>query len=125
MWIKREFEGYLRALARQRPAILLTGSRQTGKTSLFQRLFPKYHYISFDLPRDAEYAETSGENFLADHPPPVILDEIQQAPQLLSSLKKNIDQHRSKMGRFLLTGSHKFALMQGVSESLAGHRPAA
>lgn len=120
MWIYREIEQYLVDLAQKRPAILLTGSRQTGKTSLLTRVFPQHQYISLDLPRDAEEAETSGESFLTKHSPPVIIDEIQQAPGILPYLKRDIDKHRNKNGRIFLTGSQKFPLMQGVSESLAG-----
>jgi uncharacterized protein len=119
VWIPREIAGHLQDAASQRPALLLTGSRQSGKTSLIERTFPSYRYVSLDLPSVAEEAE-SGEGFLARHPPPVILDEVQYAPGLFRYLKHAIDQRRDQPGQFLLTGSQKFALMQGVSESLAG-----
>lgn len=107
-------------LAAQRPAVLLTGARQTGKTSLLERAFPDHRYVSLDLPSVAEEAEQSGESFLAKHPPPVILDEVQYAPRLFRHLKAAIDRDRATNGRYLLTGSQKFSLMQGLSDSLAG-----
>jgi len=119
VWIPREIAGHLELAAKQRPALLVTGSRQCGKTSLLERTFPSHGYVSLDLPSVAEEAE-SGEGFLARHPPPIIVDEVQYAPGLFRYLKHAIDQHRERNGQFLLTGSQKFPLMQGVSDSLAG-----
>ncbi|MCC7383252.1 MAG: ATP-binding protein [Deltaproteobacteria bacterium] len=98
----------------------MTGGRQTGKTSLLARAFPNHHYVTLDVPAVAEAAELSGEAFLAQHRPPLIVDEIQYAPALLRYIKADIDQHRDERGRFLITGSQKFSLMEGVTESLAG-----
>lgn len=100
--------------------IVLTGARQTGKTSTFLRLFPDYGFVSLDLPTEAEQAEKEPERFLQRHPPPVIVDEVQYAPGLFRHLKVAVDAHRSRNGQFLLTGSQKFTLMRSVSESLAG-----
>jgi len=100
--------------------IVLTGARQTGKTSTFLRLFPKYSFVSLDLPTEAEQAEKDPRSFLARHPPPVIIDEVQYAPGLFRHLKAEVDAHRTRNGQFLLTGSQKFTLMKNVSESLAG-----
>ena len=107
-------------MAKQFPAVLVTGARQTGKTSLLRHLFPKASYLSLDLPATAEAARSAAEKLLDRHPPPVIIDEIQYAPALLRHLKARIDRDRKRAGRYLLTGSQVFALMQGVSESLAG-----
>ncbi len=120
MWIERSISTILRLEAGRRPALLLTGVRQAGKTSLLERTFPNHHYVSLDLPALAEQAEVSGSQFLADHPPPVIVDEVQYAPRLFRYLKRAIDDRRGDKGLFLLTGSQKLALMAGVSESLAG-----
>jgi predicted AAA+ superfamily ATPase len=120
MWIEREIEHTLVHLGQQRPVVLLTGARQTGKTSLLKKLFPSYGYVSLDLPRLAEEAEESGSLFLEKYPPPTIIDEIQYAPQLFRYLKHTIDLRRQETGLYFLTGSQKFSLMQGVSESLAG-----
>jgi predicted AAA+ superfamily ATPase len=120
MWVERDFRPVLEQISGQRPVVLLTGCRQSGKTSLLESAFPAHRYVSLDLPLEAERAETSGEAFLAEHAPPVIIDEIQYAPQLLRHIKHEVDRHRDAVGRYLLTGSQKLALMQGVSESLAG-----
>jgi hypothetical protein len=120
MWIPRYIEARLKHSARTRPVIVLTGARQTGKTSTFLHLFPDYAFVSLDLPTEAEQAEKEPERFLQRHPPPVIIDEVPYAPGLFRHLKVAVDAHRSRNGQFLLTGSQKFTLMKNVSESLAG-----
>ncbi len=120
MWIKRDLASTAQTALKERPAVLLTGARQTGKTSLCRHLLPNFNFVSLDLPRLAEEAEHSGETFLEHHPSPLIIDEVQYAPKLFRYLKKVIDENRSKHGLFVLTGSQKFALMEKVSESLAG-----
>jgi uncharacterized protein len=119
-WIQREAGPLVRETALQRPVMLLTGCRQTGKTSLLQHLFPEHTYVSLDLPMTAAEAHESGEDFLNRHPAPVIIDEVQFAPQLLRHIKARVDADRRTMGRYLLTGSQNFAVMEGVTESLAG-----
>jgi hypothetical protein len=106
-------------MVKQFPAVLVTGARQAGKTSILRHLFPQASYLSLDLPANAEAAETAPEKLLNQHAEPVIIDEIQYAPSLLRHLKHRIDENRVP-GRYLLTGSQVFSLMQGVSESLAG-----
>ena len=120
MWIKREISEYLLSLAEKRPSILLTGARQTGKTSLIKKLFINADYVALDLPNRAKEASLSGESFLGKFNKEVIIDEIQYAPGLFPYLKVSIDEKRDWMGRYLLTGSQKFSLMENVSESLAG-----
>lgn len=120
MWIPRAIESSLRRLAATRPVVVLTGARQTGKTSTLRRLFPTHAFVSLDLPSEAEQAEKEPAAFLQRHPPPVILDEVQYAPALFRHLKSVVDGQRDRTGQFLLTGSQKFTLMKGVSESLAG-----
>src|SRR5271156_2021520 len=120
MWISRDVEARLKRSAKTRPVIVLTGARQTGKTSTFRHLFPDYEFVSLDLPTEAEQAEKEPERFLLRHPPPVIIDEVQYAPGLFRHLKVAVDAHRTRNGQFLLTGSQKFTLMKNVSESLAG-----
>jgi len=119
-WIQRDIEATLRTVVPERPVLLVTGVRQAGKTSLLQRVFPEYGYVSLDLPLVAEEADEAGEAFLGRTPPPVIIDEIQYAPGLFRYLKAAVDAKPKAKGRYLLTGSQKFPLMQGVSESLAG-----
>src|SRR5216683_2746207 len=120
MWIPRDLEPRLHRSARTRPVVVLTGARQTGKTSTFRRLFPQHEFVSLDLPTEAEQAEKEPQSFLRQHPAPVIIDEVQYAPGLFRYLKVVVDASRNRHGQFLLTGSQKFTLMKSVSESLAG-----
>lgn len=120
MWITRDVEAHLERSARTRPVIVLTGARQTGKTSTLLRLFPNHAFISLDLPTEAEQAEKEPHNFLGRHPAPTIIDEVQYAPGLFRHLKVAVDANRKRNGQFLLTGSQKFTLMKSASESLAG-----
>ena len=120
MWIRRQIEGRLRHSVKTRPVLVLTGARQTGKTATLRHIFPDYSFVSLDLPTEAEQAEKDPATFLLRHAPPVIIDEVQYAPGLFRHLKAAVDAHRGRNGQFLLTGSQKFTLMTGVSESLAG-----
>lgn len=119
MWIKRKYEKTIRELARQFPVVVLTGARQVGKTALVRKVFPNFSYVSLDVPALAEQAERSPEDFLSAHKEPLIIDEVQYAPSLFRHLKGVVDK-RKVPGRFILTGSQNFSLMQGISESLAG-----
>jgi len=120
MWIARELESRLRHAVQTRPVVVLTGARQTGKTSTLLRLFPDFEFVSLDLPTEAEQAEKEPSLFLKRHPAPVIIDEVQYAPGLFRHLKATVDANRGRNGQFLLTGSQKFSLMKNVSDSLAG-----
>ncbi len=120
MWIRRDIEARLQRSARTRPVVVLTGARQTGKTSTLLRLFPNHGFVSLDLPTEAEQAEKEPQSFLRRHPSPTIVDEVQYAPGLFRHLKVAVDARRTRNGQFLLTGSQKFTLMKSVSESLAG-----
>lgn len=120
MWFDRELKGRIARLAGQFPALVLTGARQTGKTALLRHLFPQASFVSLDLPSAAAQADTAGDEFLRAQPEPLIVDEVQYAPNLFRHLKALIDADRHRMGRFLMTGSQKFQLMQSLSESLAG-----
>jgi predicted AAA+ superfamily ATPase len=119
MWIDRKYEKTLKAMSRQFPAIVVTGPRQVGKTALVRKVFPMADYVSLDLPSVASQAETVPEEFLQRYKSPLIIDEVQYAPSLFRYLKAMIDKERNP-GRFILTGSQNFLLMQGISESLAG-----
>ena len=90
-----------------------------GKTSLVRRVFPELSYVSLDMPAAAAQAEENPQLFLNSHKEPLIIDEIQYAPSLFRYIKVAIDQDKHP-GRFILTGSQNFQLIQGVSESLAG-----
>ncbi len=99
--------------------MVLTGARQAGKTSLVRHLFPRADYVTFDISREAEAARLDPQGFLARHREPLILDEVQYVPAILRYLKVVIDRDR-RPGRFVLTGSQDFSVLQGVTESLAG-----
>ena len=117
---QRDISEQIASLARQFPALVLTGARQTGKTTLLRELFPQHSYVSLDLPSAAELAERAPEQFLAEHPAPALIDEVQYAPKLFRHLKLAIDRNRHQNGAFILTGSQKFVLMKEISDSLAG-----
>ena len=119
MWINRHIEKLLQHRASTRPVVMLTGARQTGKTSLMQRLFPDHGFVSLHLPSEAEQAELDPGSFLARHAPPVIIDEVQYAPGLFRYLKTVVDKDR-RNGSFLLASSQSLTLMGSVSDSLAG-----
>ena len=120
MWIDRYLESLLQDRAATRPVVVLTGARQTGKTSLMRRLFPNHAFVTLDLPSEAEQAERDPASFLARHPPPLLVDEVQYAPGLFRHLKVLVDRERDRPGAFLLTGSQPLTLMNSVSDSLAG-----
>jgi len=116
----RDIADSVRRMARHFPAVVLTGARQTGKTTLLTKLFSRYSYISLDVPAEAQLAEEDPQTFLARHPPPLLVDEVQYAPGLFRHLKVAIDRSREANGQFILTGSQKLNLMREVSDSLAG-----
>ncbi|MEN8149018.1 MAG: ATP-binding protein [Planctomycetota bacterium] len=102
------------------PAVLVTGARQSGKTTLLCEEYGGSHrYVSLERPEVRARAEADPVSFLRENGPPVILDEIQAAPELLHYVKERIDEERTP-GDWLLTGSQSFGLMQGVSQTLAG-----
>lgn len=109
-----------RAASDQFPIMLLTGPRQVGKTTLLQNLAGQdRRYATLDDPTLRELATVDPALFLQRFEPPVLIDEIQYAPQLLPYIKMAVDRQR-KPGLFWLTGSQQFHLMRGVSETLAG-----
>ena len=120
MYLDRRVQTRLQRLTGLFPAVAVSGPRQTGKTTLLKHCFPGFRYVSLDLPSKAEQAERNPDDFLREHPDPLIVDEVQYAPGLFRHLKGAIDQRRHANGRYLLTGSQHFTLMEGVSESLAG-----
>jgi len=102
------------------PAIVVTGPRQSGKTTLLRMLFSKTHrFVSLEDPDVRIRAKEDPLHFLEQYSPPVMIDEIQYVPELLSYIKTRIDEKR-KPGQWLFTGSQNFVLMEGISQSLAG-----
>jgi len=102
------------------PAIVVTGPRQSGKTTLLKMLFAKSHrFVTLEDPNVRMRAKEDPLRFLEQFGPPIIIDEIQYVPELLSYIKTKIDQKR-RPGQWLFTGSQNFVLMHGISQSLAG-----
>lgn len=106
-------------MLKQFPAILVTGARQVGKSTLLKHIAKDYAYLTFDDPLLLEQAKQEPRLFFLNRSGDVILDEVQYAPELFPLLKLEIDKQQ-KNGMFLLSGSQAFELMQNVSETLAG-----
>jgi len=120
MWIERSVSQQLLKASQTRPVVLLTGARQTGKSSLLIRLFSESKYITFDHIQQMESAKESPEHFLSQFQGATVLDEIQYVPELFREIKIFVDKDRMNYGKWMLTGSQRFELMEGISESLAG-----
>jgi len=123
MYIPRLAERAVERLSASFPVVLLTGARQVGKTTMLRHLAaqqqPRRRYVSLDDFAARSLALEDPGLFLQANPPPVIIDEVQHAPDLLAHLKPLADR-ADGMGGWWLTGSQHFPLMRGVSESLAG-----
>ncbi|MFZ4099267.1 MAG: ATP-binding protein [Chlamydiia bacterium] len=121
MFIPRAITERLQRLIAGFPAVLVTGPRQSGKSTLLTRLLPEAKRFVLDRPHDIIQIQQDPEGVLFGHPGrTLLLDEVQNLPFIFPYLKSYIDDHRQEYGRFVLTGSQHFALMKGVSESLVG-----
>jgi predicted AAA+ superfamily ATPase len=119
-YYRRNIEDAVTKAARQFRVLVLTGMRQTGKSTLLQHLFQNTHrYVSLDNPRDLKLAQDDPELFFDEYKEPLIIDEIQYAPQLVPYIKIRADRS-GKKGQFILTGSQQFAMMHNLRETLAG-----
>ncbi|MBP8819728.1 MAG: ATP-binding protein [Syntrophomonadaceae bacterium] len=118
-YIARHAEATIDKAAKMFPVVLITGARQVGKTTLLKHMTGGIPYLTLDDPILLQSAIEEGGSFLKMTPPPVIVDEIQYAPNLFSYIKMSVDESGRK-GQFFLTGSQQFKMMKNVSESLAG-----
>lgn len=119
MYIKRTSEDVIKNLSKQFKVVLVTGARQVGKSTLLKHCDENRNYVSLDDLSERELAINEPKLFLETHKAPLIIDEIQYAPNLLSYIKLVVDKS-DKKGQYWLTGSQQFHLMKNVSESLAG-----
>ena len=120
MYITRKLESKIAELSASFPAIMVTGARQVGKTTLLKHMAePNRAYVSLDTPENRLLAVEAPSAFLQKYTPPVIIDEFQYAPVLLQYIKAYVDEHK-RYGDFWLTGSQSFVSMKNVSESMAG-----
>jgi len=110
----------LKQLAAAFPVVVVSGARQVGKTTLLRHLFPSHDYVVFDPSVDIENARREPELFLDNHRPPLILDEIQYAPELVAAIKRRVDSNVGVNGQYLLTGSQQWQVLKSLTESLAG-----
>lgn len=120
MWIDRHLTKAVTESLASRPVTLVTGARQTGKSSLLLHMLPQVAYVTFDNMLQMEAARTNPHQFLSQFADTVIFDEIQYVPDIFRDLKMHVDRDRHNYGKWIITGSQQFELMQKVGESLAG-----
>lgn len=120
-YISRNLETVVSQLTKEYPIVLLTGPRQVGKTTMLKKLMENTNrgYVSLDDLNARNLAKSDPELFLQLHKPPILIDEVQYAPELFTYIKMHVDKNQNP-GEFWLTGSQVFKLMRGVQESLAG-----
>ena len=119
-FIPRALRAAVLAAGRAFPAVVLTGPRRSGKTTLLRRLFPRAGFVLLEDPDVRARARSDPRALLEELRLPVLFDEIQNAPELFGYIRTRIDRNPREMGRWLFTGSQEAPLMQGVSESMAG-----
>ena len=119
MIIKREIQNELESLMKEYPVVTITGPRQSGKTTLSKSTYPHFNYCNLENPEIRQLAENDPNAFFSRFNCPIIIDEIQRVPQLLSYIQIIVDNEKEN-GMFLLTGSQQLSLGEAVSQSLAG-----
>ncbi|GAB6041636.1 ATP-binding protein [Endothiovibrio diazotrophicus] len=120
MYRHRLLSDRLRRLTDAFPVVVVSGARQVGKTTLLRHLFPDLDYVVFDATQDLENARGEPDLFLKNHPPPLILDEIQYAPEVATAIKRRVDRAEGAAGQYLLTSSQQWQVLRSMAESLAG-----
>ena len=120
-YIKRSLEKVVLNLTNEYPVILITGPRQVGKTTMLKKLMENTDrsYVSLDDLNERELAINDPAMFLQIHKPPILIEEVQYAPELFTYIKLSVDE-KQNLGDFWLTATQMFKLMEGVRESLAG-----
>ncbi|MBZ5610748.1 MAG: ATP-binding protein [Acidobacteriia bacterium] len=119
-FVPRAIENVVREAARRFPAVVVTGPRRAGKTTLLRRLFPHASYVLLEDPDLQARARSDPRALLEDLRLPVVFDEIQNVPELFGYIRTQIDRQPRRKGQWLFSGSQEAPLMQGVSESMAG-----
>ena len=119
MYYRRHIEPVVARIAKRKPVIVLTGARQVGKSTMLKEVYNNINYVSLDHPLVRESAKETPSLFFEINKPPVVLDEIQKAAELLDYIKDIVDASKAK-GQFYLTGSQSIKLMNNVGDSLAG-----
>ncbi len=117
--INRTISTKIKRFAEQYPVVTITGPRQSGKTTLCKALFPEYTYSNLESLEERDFATKDPKGYLARFTQGAVIDEIQNAPNLLSYIQVNVDE-KPQLGRYILTGSQNFALSNSISQSLAG-----
>lgn len=118
--IQRVIANKIKKSILQVPVVTIIGPRQAGKTTLVKELFPNYTYVNLEDRATRELAENDYIGFFKKYSEPMIIDEVQRVPELLSAIQVKVDDDRRKNGRFILTGSHQPRLREAVAQSLAG-----
>ena len=118
--ITRIIEDTIKKSVSQVPVVTILGPRQAGKTTLVKKIFPDYTYVNLEDRATRELAENDYIGFFKKYSEPMIIDEVQRVPELLSAIQVKVDEDRRKNGRFILTGSHQPRLREAVAQSLAG-----
>lgn len=117
--IEREISAVFKKAVKSHPVVTVFGPRQSGKTTLVRHVLPKYGYVNLENPKERRLASEDPESFFEQHPSPLIIDEVQRVPELLSWIQVRVDES-GKKGEYVLTGSHQPPLKEKVFQSLAG-----